>query len=100
MRVPSRVGTEMMNARRVFLLGLAGTALGACVPTEMDVVEAPPVPDPTLAFAENYNLFATPFTWLPGGWVEPPTAPGLGVDLDWDAIRANEQLPYTRTHQP
>jgi lipoprotein-anchoring transpeptidase ErfK/SrfK len=44
----------MTSARRVFLLGLAGTALSACVPTEMDVVEAPPVPDPTLAFAEIY----------------------------------------------
>lgn len=45
-------------------------------------------------------LFARPFTWLPGGWVEPPTAPGLGVELDWGAIRAHEQLPYTRTYQP
>jgi galactonate dehydratase len=49
---------------------------------------------------EVERLFATPFTWLPGGWVEPPTAPGLGVDLDWDAVRAHEQLPYTKTYQP
>ena len=49
---------------------------------------------------EVERLFAEPFTWLPGGWVEPPTAPGLGVELDWDAMRAHEQLPYTRTYQP
>ena len=46
------------------------------------------------------RLFTERFTWLPGGWVEPPTAPGLGVELDWDAVRAHEQLPYTRTYQP
>lgn len=45
-------------------------------------------------------LFAKRFEWLPGGWVEPPTSPGLGVELDWDAVRAHEQLPYTRTYQP
>ena len=45
-------------------------------------------------------LFADRFRWLPGGWVEPPTAPGLGVELDWAAVRRHEQLPYTRTHQP
>jgi galactonate dehydratase len=45
-------------------------------------------------------LFAERFTWQPGGWVEPPTRPGLGVVLDWDALRAHEQLPYTRTYQP
>jgi galactonate dehydratase len=49
---------------------------------------------------EVERLFAQPFTWLPGGWVEPPTAPGLGVELDWDAVRAHEQRPYTRTYQP
>jgi galactonate dehydratase len=49
---------------------------------------------------EVERLFAEPFTWLPGGWVEPPSNPGLGVELDWDAIRAHEQLPYTRTYQP
>lgn len=35
-------------------MGLAGSALTACVPTEMAVVEAPPEPDPMLAFAEIY----------------------------------------------
>jgi galactonate dehydratase len=49
---------------------------------------------------EVERLFAQRFTWLPGGWVEPPAAPGLGVDFDWKAIRAHEQLPYTRTYQP
>src|SRR5215203_5180051 len=49
---------------------------------------------------EVERLFAERFTWLPGGWVEPPTLPGLGIELDWDAIRAHEQLPYTRTYQP
>jgi len=49
---------------------------------------------------EVERLFAESFTWLPGGWVEPPTLPGLGIELDWDAIRAHEQLPYTRTYQP
>jgi galactonate dehydratase len=49
---------------------------------------------------EVERLFAETFTWLPGGWVEPSAAPGLGVELDWDAIRAHEQLPYTRTYQP
>lgn len=48
---------------------------------------------------EVEGLFAQPFRWLPGGWVEPPTLPGLGVELDWDALRAHEQLPYTRTFQ-
>ena len=49
---------------------------------------------------EVEKLFAERFSWQPGGWVEPPTAPGLGVDLDWDVMRAHEQLPYTRTYQP
>ena len=49
---------------------------------------------------EVERLFAKTFTWLPGGWVEPPEAPGLGVELDWDAVRAHEQRPYTRTYQP
>ena len=49
---------------------------------------------------EVERLFAQPFTWLPGGWVEPPTAPGLGVELDWDAVHAHEQLPYRKTYQP
>jgi galactonate dehydratase len=49
---------------------------------------------------EVEELFAQRFTWLEGGWVEPPSAPGLGVDLDWDAVRAHEQRPYTRTYQP
>lgn len=49
---------------------------------------------------EVERLFAETFTWLPGGWVEPPAAPGLGIELDWDAIRAHEKLPYTRTYQP
>ena len=46
----------MMYARRGFLLSAAGCALAACVPGEMEVVEAPPAapPDPTLAFAEIY----------------------------------------------
>jgi lipoprotein-anchoring transpeptidase ErfK/SrfK len=44
----------MMNARRGFLLGLGGSLLAACVPTDMDVVEAPPVPEPGYAFAEIY----------------------------------------------
>ena len=42
---------------------------------------------------EVERLFSKPFTWLPGGWVEPPTIPGLGIELDWDAIRKHEQLP-------
>src|SRR5215207_8070053 len=50
--------------------------------------------------AEVEQLFATPFIWLPGGWVEPPIAPGLGIELDWDAVRAHEQRPYSRTYQP
>jgi galactonate dehydratase len=45
-------------------------------------------------------LFAERFTWQAGGWVEPPTGPGLGVELDWDAIRTHEQRPMTRTYQP
>lgn len=49
--------------------------------------------------AEVRTLFTEDFTWLDGGWVEPPTKPGLGIELDWDAIRAHEQLPYTRTYQ-
>lgn len=49
--------------------------------------------------SEVRSLFAEDFTWLDGGWVEPPTKPGLGIDLNWDAIHAHEQLPYTRTYQ-
>jgi galactonate dehydratase len=49
---------------------------------------------------EVEQLFATPFIWMPGGWVEPPTVPGLGVELDWDAVRAHEQRSYSRTYQP
>ncbi len=49
---------------------------------------------------EVEQLFAEPFTWVEDGWVEPPTKPGLGIELDWDAIRAHEQRPYTRTYQP
>lgn len=49
---------------------------------------------------EVEQLFAERFVWQEGGWVDPPTAPGLGVELDWDAVRAHEQLPYTRTYQP
>ena len=49
---------------------------------------------------EVERLFAVPFSWLPGGWVEPPTAPGMGVELDWDAVRAHELRPYSRTYQP
>lgn len=43
-----------MNARRGFLLGVGGSMLAACVPTEMDIVQAPPEPDPGFAFAEIY----------------------------------------------
>jgi galactonate dehydratase len=49
---------------------------------------------------EVAKLFAQPFTWQDDGWVPPPDSPGLGVELDWDAVRAHEQLPYTRTFQP
>lgn len=49
---------------------------------------------------EVERLFATPFTWSTGGWVEPPTAPGLGVELDWEAVHAHGQLPYRKTYQP
>jgi galactonate dehydratase len=49
---------------------------------------------------EVERLFAQPFSWLPGGWVEPPTTPGLGVELDWDAVHAHEQRPYRKTYQP
>ena len=45
-------------------------------------------------------LFADRFSWSHGGWVEPPTAPGLGVELDWEAVRALEAMPYQRTFQP
>lgn len=48
---------------------------------------------------EVERLFAQPFTWLPGGWIEPPTAPGLGIELDWEAVHAHEQLPYRKTYQ-
>ena len=49
---------------------------------------------------EVERLFVQPFSWLPGGWVEPPTTPGLGVELDWDAVHAHEQRPYRKTYQP
>jgi galactonate dehydratase len=48
---------------------------------------------------EVERLFAQPFTWLPGGWIEPPTTPGLGIELDWEAVQAHEQLPYRKTYQ-
>ncbi len=43
-----------MYARRGLLLGLGGLALSACVPTEIEVVQAPPEPEPGPAFAEIY----------------------------------------------
>lgn len=49
---------------------------------------------------EVERLFAERFSWLPGGWVELPERPGLGVELDWEYVRAHAQLPYTRTYQP
>jgi galactonate dehydratase len=49
--------------------------------------------------AEVRALFVEDLTWSDGGWVEPPTKPGLGIELDWEAVRAHEQLPYTRTYQ-
>ena len=30
----------------------------------------------------------------------PADGPGLGVQLDWEAVRAHEQLPYRKTYQP
>lgn len=44
----------MIQDRRAFLLSVGGCALAACVPAEMNVTEAPPEPEPTLAFAEIY----------------------------------------------
>lgn len=77
-----------------WLLTMASIQLDLVIPNfliQEFLVDHPP---------EVEQLFAKPFTWLPGGWVEPPTGPGLGVELDWDAIRAHEQRPYTRTYQP
>jgi galactonate dehydratase len=77
-----------------WLLTMASIQLDFAIPNfviQEFLVDHPP---------EIERLFATPFSWLPGGWVEPPTAPGLGVELDWDAVHAHEQLPYTRTYQP
>lgn len=44
-------------------------------------------------------LFAERFTWQPGGWVDPPAKPGLGVELDWEYLRAHEERPYQQTFQ-
>lgn len=77
-----------------WLLTMASLQLDFAIPNfliQEFLVDHPP---------EVERLFARRFAWLPGGWVEPPSAPGLGVELDWDAIRAHEQLPYTRTYQP
>jgi galactonate dehydratase len=77
-----------------WLLTMASIQLDLAIPNfliQEFLIDHPP---------EVERLFAEPFTWLPGGWVEPPSNPGLGVELDWDAIRAHEQLPYTRTYQP
>lgn len=45
-------------------------------------------------------LFTEPIRWTDGGFVEPPAGPGLGVELDWDAVRVLEAQPYRRTYQP
>jgi galactonate dehydratase len=77
-----------------WLLTMASIQLDFAIPNfliQEFLVDHPP---------EVERLFAETFTWQPGGWVEPPTEPGLGVELDWEAIRAHEQLPYTRTYQP
>lgn len=77
-----------------WLLTMASIQLDLAIPNfliQEFLIDHPP---------EVERLFAQPFTWQHGGWVEPPTAPGLGVELDWEAIRAHEQLPYTRTYQP
>jgi galactonate dehydratase len=77
-----------------WLLTMASIQLDFAIPNfliQEFLVDHPP---------EVEQLFAEKFTWSPGGWVEPPTKPGLGIEFDWDAIRAHEQLPYTRTYQP
>jgi lipoprotein-anchoring transpeptidase ErfK/SrfK len=60
----------MMNARRGFLLGVGGSMLAACVPTDMDIVQAPPEPDPGYAFAEIYASRADGNRTLPAIDVE------------------------------
>ena len=77
-----------------WLLTMASIQLDLAIPNfvvQEFLVDHPP---------EVEALFAERFTWLPGGWVEPPTRPGLGVELDWNAVRAHERLPFTRTYQP
>lgn len=77
-----------------WLLTMASVQLDFAIPNfviQEFLVDHPP---------EVEGLFAERFTWQPGGWVEPPSAPGLGVELDWDAIRTHEQLTYQRTYQP
>ncbi len=44
----------MKYARRAFLLSVAGSTLAACVPAEMEVVQAPPEEEPAFALAEIY----------------------------------------------
>ena len=77
-----------------WLLTMASVQLDFAIPNfviQEFLVDHPP---------EVKRLFAREFEWLPGGWVEPPAAPGLGVELDWDAVHAHEQLPYVNTYQP
>ncbi len=77
-----------------WLLTMASIQLDLVIPNfliQEFLVDHPP---------EVEALFAEPFTWAEGGWVAPPTKPGLGVELDWDAVRRLEAMPYTKTYQP
>ncbi|HEY7033480.1 MAG TPA: galactonate dehydratase [Thermomicrobiales bacterium] len=77
-----------------WLLTMASVQLDLAIPNfsiQEFLVDHPP---------DVERLFANPFTWQAGGWVDPPASPGLGIELDWDAVHAHEQLPYDRTYQP
>jgi galactonate dehydratase len=43
------------------------------------------------------ELFEEPLPIQAGGWVERPTKPGLGVQLNWDAVRFYASQPYAPT---
>lgn len=77
-----------------WLLTMASIHLDATCPNfviQEFLVDHPPLID---------ELFTSKPVWVDGGYVDLPTAPGLGIDLNWDAVRHYENQPYTRTFQP
>ena len=77
-----------------WLLTMASVQLDITMPNfviQEFLVDHPPI---------VHELFTSRPVWSAGGYLDLPTAPGLGIELDWEAVRHYEAQPYTRTFQP